>query len=151
MKTVTLSKSDIKQINSELNELYGKELLHKKDLVKKIEDKFLEVNGQIMLFLKDEKFVPTLKTLLKNNFMKKITVDMGSIKFICNGADLLRPGIVEVEPDIKKGDIVSIIDERNKKPIAVMETLYDSEEIQKQEKGKSAVMLHYVGDQIWNS
>ena len=36
-----------------------------------------------------------------------VTVDMGAVKFVCNGAKVLRPGIVDFA-QFKKGDIVVV-------------------------------------------
>jgi len=159
MKARTLSKSDIKRINSELNELYGVEPLDKKDNVQLIEStqsdaephmNYLKVNGEAAYFYKDEKIIPTLKTLLKNNFLKKITVDMGAVKFLCGGADPMRPGITKIDEGIKSGDIISIIDINNKKSIVVARALFSTEDMKTQTSGKSAANIHYVGDKIWN-
>lgn len=159
MKTRTLSKSDIKGINAELNELYGIKPLDKKDNVQLIEStqsdtkhqiNYLKVNGEPAYFYKDNKIIPTLKTLLKNNFLKKITVDMGAVKFLCGGADPMRPGIAEIDDGIKKGDIISIIDVNNKKSIVVAQSLFSTEDMKTQTSGKSALNIHYISDSIWN-
>jgi len=159
MKARTLSKSDIKGLNSELNELYGVTPLNKKDNVQLIEStqsdtelfmNYLKVNGEVAYFYKDKKIIPTLKTLLKNNFLKKITVDMGAVKFLCGGADPMRPGITDIEDGINSGDIISIIDVNNKKSIVVARAHFSTEDMKTQTSGKSASNIHYVGDNIWN-
>ena len=159
MKARTLSKSDIKVLNSELTEFYGVAPLNKKDKVQLIEStqsdtelfmNYLKVNGEVAYFYKDKKIIPTLRTLLKNNFLKKITVDMGAVKFLCGGADPMRPGITDIEDGINSGDIISIIDINNKKSIVVARALFSTEDMKTQTSGKSASNIHYVGDNIWN-
>lgn len=155
MKLRTLSKSDIKNLNSELEAKYDTSFFTKKDKVQEMEneDKLLviQVNDKPMFFQYENSWIPTIHTLLKNNFLKKITVDMGSIKFICNGADILRPGIVDISDNIKENQLISIIDEKNKVPIAIGSTIYNSEELKNMEKGKVIKNVHYIGDSIWNS
>ena len=75
---------------------------------------------------------------------------MGAIKFLSGGADLMRPGIVEIEEKIKEGDFISVIDINNKKPIIVGIALYSTDDIKEQLSGKSIQNIHYVGDKIWN-
>ena len=151
MKIKTLSKSDIKKLNNQLNELYNIEPLSKKDKVQLVEAnvKYFKINNEILFFYYDDLVVPTLKNLLKQNFLKKITVDMGAVKFVCSGADIMRPGITDVEDNIKENEIISIIDEKNKQPLAIGTVLFNTEDLRKQEKGKSIKNIHYAGDEIW--
>ena len=144
MKIKTFSKSEIKELNASMPVE-----LSKKDTVQRIDDKYIKVNGNVMFFFFEGKTIPTIKTLLSNNFLQKVTVDMGAIKFVISGADIMRPGIVAVE-EFEKDAIVAIIDENNKKPIAIGKALFSSEDLMKEEKGKSVRNIHYVGDEIWN-
>ncbi|MCF7872279.1 RNA-binding protein [Candidatus Woesearchaeota archaeon] len=153
MKLRTLSKSDIKLLNKQIFELYSLELFNKKDNVQKLDiegSEYIKVNDEVAFFYFEKKLVPTIKLLLKNNFLKRVVVDMGSIKFLCNGADVLRPGIVKVEESISKNDTVSIVDEKNNKCIAIGKTLYASNEINSMDSGKVIKNIHYVGDNIWS-
>ena len=91
-----LSKSDIKKINQEIQDTYGiQDFFDKKANVELVKDefKFVTLDNEPCFFYLEGKIIPTLKLLLKNNFMKKVTIDMGAIKFIASGADLMRPGI----------------------------------------------------------
>ena len=93
--------------------------------------------------------VKTLKFLQENNVLKKITVDMGAVKFVVNGADIMRPGIVEIEDGIMKNDFVAVVDVNNKKPLAVGIALYDAYEMKGMKNGKAVKNIHYVGDELW--
>ena len=152
MKLKTLSKSEIKEINGETQKLYGKEYLNKKDFVQIQQEpiKHIKSNKKPILFFFEEKPIPLLKTLMQEQILKKITVDMGAIKFICNGADVMRPGIVEIDEDIEKGEIVAIIDEKNKTPIVIGQTMHDAKEMQQIKEGKVIKNIHYIGDALWN-
>ena len=150
MKVKTLSKSEIKIVNEKLQK-YDISLT-KKDLVQLAEDEFsyLKINQEIAFFYNENELLPTLKTLLKNNFLKTVIVDMGAVKFICNGADIMRQGITAIQPDIKEGEIITVIDEKNHKPLMVGKALFSSEAMEAQTEGKVIKSLHYVGDEIWN-
>ncbi|MEK6905530.1 MAG: RNA-binding protein [Nanoarchaeota archaeon] len=125
--------------------------ISKKDQVELIEDKYkiILLNKKPSFFYYNGRLVPTLKFLQENNLLKKITVDMGAVKFVVNGADVMRPGIVDVEEEIAKEDFVTIIDKNNHKPLAVGIALFNSEEIKSMSSGKVIKNIHYVGDELW--
>lgn len=154
MKTQTLSKSDIKDINANLSTLYNIEPLSKKNRVVKVTSElgiFIKVNNELQYFYIDNKIIPLLKLLQTNNFLKTISVDMGAIKFVVSGADIMRPGIVEINDSIAKDDIIAIVDQNNKKPLAIGVALDSAENLQIQEKGKSVKTIHWIGDKIWEA
>lgn len=151
MKSRTLSKSEIKQLNQELFQEYGIEPFEKKELVMLVEGavSYLRVDGVPSFFYIDGLLTPTLKTLLKNNFLKKITVDMGAVKFVAEGADIMRPGIVEIEEGIHQNEIISIIDQKNKTPLAIGKAMFNAAEMKALTGGKCITSIHHVGDDIW--
>ena len=103
------------------------------------------------LFFKIEKKV--LPTLLFQDFVSqapKIVVDMGAIPYVCNGADVMAPGIVRVEGEFSKDDLVLIVDEKHGKPLAVGESLNDSESVRNAKQGAVIKNVHFVSDKIWN-
>ncbi len=126
-------------------------VLSKKDHVELLEDryKFILINKKPAFFYHGNRAVPNLKFLQENNVLKKITIDMGAVKFIVNGADVMRPGIKEIEDGIKKDDVIVIIDEKNKKPLAVGIALFSTAEIKAMGSGKVIKNIHYVGDEVW--
>jgi len=126
--------------------------LSKKDRVELIETeklKLILINKEPSFFYYQGKEVPTLKFLQNHDILRKITVDMGAVKFVVNGADVMRPGIVEIEEGIAKDEFLVVIDENNKKPLSVGAALFDSEEMIKMSSGKVVKNIHYVGDEIW--
>jgi len=91
-------------------------------------------------------------TLIFNDSIKalsKVVVDMGAVPHVCNGADVMAPGIVELEGKFSKGDLIAVLDEKNKRAIAIGIALEDSEEMAKARRGKVIKNLHYVGDKLW--
>ncbi|MEM3614743.1 MAG: PUA domain-containing protein, partial [Nitrososphaerales archaeon] len=76
-------------------------------------------------------------------------VDSGAVRFICNGADVMRPGVKAFPTAFNKGDIVVVKEEKFQKAIAVGEANISSQEAQLLTKGSVVSNLHYVGDKIW--
>jgi len=79
-----------------------------------------------------------------------VTVDMGAVKFIRNGADVMSPGVVGADKSIRPGDLVVVIEERYKKPLGVGTALMSGTEMVQSTKGKAVKIAHHVGDAIWN-
>lgn len=109
------------------------------------------VDKEPLLLEKDGILFPSLRGALARPFPeRRVVVDMGAISFVVNGADIMRPGIKEVSPDVKAGRPVQIVDERHGKPLALGVALFDAEDLLAQEKGKVVKTFHHVGDEIWN-
>jgi PUA-domain protein len=149
-----LNKSEIKELNSKVLELYGKEnFLSKKDKVEK-ENNLVFVNQKLYFFFQDDVLIPTLRLMLDEKIggclLKKITVDMGAIKFVTSGADVMRPGITKIDEGISVGEFVVIIDETHGKALAIGKVLFNSEEMLGMNSGKVIENIHYVGDEMWN-
>lgn len=106
------------------------------------------INNQPTLVKKEERILPLIFASDKLS-LKKITVDMGAVKPISDGADVMAPGIVKVDENIEKEDIVAIEDEKNHKKIAIGTALENASDL-KGEAGKVVKNLHYVGDQYWS-
>ena len=59
------------------------------------------------------------------------------------------PGIVRVENEFEKDELVVIIDEKHSKPLAIGNSMYSSNEIRKMKQGIVIKNLHFVSDKIW--
>ncbi len=151
-----LSKKDIKKIKNELKEFFGDvdEIIPKKGNVEiAIADDFeiILVDKEPIAFKKDDKVIPTLRLLLKKLPDKNlVVVDMGAIKFLIKGADVMAPGIVDADENINEGDVVFVVDENHKKPICIGIALMSGKEMKEEDKGKAVENIHYVGDKLWN-
>jgi PUA domain protein len=77
-----------------------------------------------------------------------VTVDMGAVKFVVNGADVMAPGIVEADPALQPGDWCWVRDEKNKQPLAVGQALVPGTAMVRG-KGKAVKSLHHLGDKLW--
>ena len=150
MKRQRLSKKDIKELNSRLEQRFGLEsFLNKKDKIELIGDELIQVNDVVQFFYFEEQLIPSLKLIMQNNFLKKVLVDMPAVPFMVRGADVMRPGIKQFD-EFEKDSIILIVDETHQKPLAIGQALFSSKEMQELEKGKVIKNLHWVGDRIWN-
>ncbi len=113
--------------------------------------KFILVDGQPWLFsVEDAVYFPTVRGAMAiKPKRKRVTVDMGAVKFVAKGADIMSPGIVAVDPDVRTGDLVVVCDEVHGKPLAVGRALVDADAMMGN-RGKAVKSIHYVGDRIWN-
>jgi len=120
----------------------------------------IETNADVSLFLVNKKLLlmdtgtwvfPTLKGAVQFPFPeRRVTVDAGAIPYVVNGADVMRPGIVSVTPDVKAGAPVQIVEERHGKPLGIGVALLDGPQILAASSGKMVKSFHHVGDEIWN-
>ena len=99
---------------------------------------------------KEKSIVPFLGDAALLARFPSVTVDMGAVRFVCNGAKVARPGITAFVP-FKKGDIVVIKDEVHGKPLAVGIALIDSDKAIEEQKGHVIQTLHYISDKIWET
>ena len=79
-----------------------------------------------------------------------VTVDMGAVRFVCNGAKVMRPGITEFGA-FKKGDIVAVKDQAHGKVLAAGVALEDSEAAKAMAKGYVVENIHYISDKMWEA
>ncbi|KYH39688.1 MAG: RNA-binding protein [Candidatus Bathyarchaeota archaeon B63] len=107
------------------------------------------INGSPILAASGDMVFPTLFFKEQLSRLPRVIVDMGAVPYICRGADVMAPGIVEIDGDFGEGDLVIVLDERNRRPIAVAQSLLGSEGARMAKKGRVLKNLHYVGDEIW--
>lgn len=80
----------------------------------------------------------------------KIIVDLGAIRFVTNGADIMRPGITKIEENILEGSLVLIVEEKNGAALAFGKSLYDAVDMEMMENGRVIENLHYLKDDWFN-
>ena len=78
-----------------------------------------------------------------------VTVDAGAISFVSDGADVMRPGIVEADAEIAAGDLVTVAEETHGKTLAVGRALVDGAEMAG-DAGKVVESIHHVGDDLFD-
>jgi len=77
-----------------------------------------------------------------------VTVDAGAVSFVSDGADVMRPGIVEVTDDIEPGDVVLIAEEAHGTVLAVGHARVPGDGMLG-ESGKVVDSVHHVGDELY--
>ena len=77
-----------------------------------------------------------------------VTVDAGAISFVSDGADVMRPGIVDADTDIHGGDLVTIAEETHGKTLAIGRAMVDGSEMVG-DSGKVVESIHHVGDDLF--
>jgi PUA-domain protein len=108
------------------------------------------IDGKPVLYKADGVVLPTLLFVEFNAKAPKIVVDMGAIPYVCKGATVMAPGIVRIEGEFVKGDLVIIVDMKHNKALALGESLFDTEIARAIKKGPVVKTLHYVSDKIWD-
>ena len=115
------------------------------------EFKVIFVGGKQMFIEFDGELFPTVRgalSLLPAN--RVVAVDMGAVKFVVNGADVMSPGIVSADSSIQKDDLVVIVDEKHNKPLAIGRALISGDEMTVSKTGKAVKSLSCVGDTLWD-
>jgi PUA-domain protein len=151
-KRYHLKKKKLKEMQKTLGEYAY--LIPSKGKIEVLETSAQEIiliNGQPLIMIMDDEPFPTLKGALQLQIKSRyVVVDMGAVKFMAKGADVMSPGITEADPNIKEGDLVIVVDETHHKPLAVGRSLISGEEMVKNTEGKAVKTLHHIGDKIWN-
>ena len=108
------------------------------------------IGGNPLFFKVGARVLPTL--LFQDFALRapKFVVDMGAVPYVCKGADVMAPGIVRVEGEFGKGELVLVVDEKHGKSLALGESLYDSETARSTKQGAVVKNFHFVSDKIWN-
>jgi len=107
------------------------------------------VNGKPVLMRRGDLLLPTLAFERFLSGLPRVTVDMGAVPHICNGADVMAPGVVQVSGEFDVGDLVAVVDERYGKFLAIGHALTPSRAFKATRRGKVVKNLHYVGDGVW--
>ena len=116
------------------------------------DDRAFVMGGRIIAVEDDKALYLTLHgIMLLEPDRSWVVVDMGAVRFLANGADVMAPGIVDADERIEEGDIVWVRDEVHGKPLIVGKALMSGGEMKRADSGKAISTIHYVGDPIWNA
>ncbi len=147
--------NDVKKILKELEKIFDPSLIGAKfkerrfELLKTDVHDIILVDGEPMIFMPDHEPFLTVKGALEINPEERIVVvDAGATRFVVNGADVMRPGIVSADPDIRVNDLVIVVEELHEKALAIGRALVSGSDMIG-DSGKVIKTIHYVGDAIW--
>jgi len=150
LKSNLISKSKTSEILEQINSQWNVKLSKQKNVrFHYITDNEIIITGtDITAIMVGNNILPFLSetTILKK--FPSVVVDMGAIRFVCKGANIMRPGIKEFS-DFKKGDIVCIIEESQQKFLAVGIAEMSSDELKEAKKGEVIKNIHYISDNFW--
>lgn len=116
---------------------------------------FLVVNEQVVFFQdKDKPWLPTLKLLHQYpSMMPKMQVDVGAIKFVLRGANIMAPGLTSpggaYEAGIAPGTPVQITAEGCTNACAIGIATMGSEDLDKKPTGQAIESIHSLNDGLW--
>ena len=96
------------------------------------------------------KFVPFLGSPETMGLFPSATVDEGAIRFLINGADVMRPGVRRMDDWGETGRVIIVKEEKKGRAIAVGLSTVTSAEAKAMTKGSCIKSLHHVGDRFWN-
>lgn len=146
---------EVKALAKELEDVMGVPVFSEEDGVDMAESSDFDlifVRGDILGLVADGKPFLTVRGILKYRPERRaVTVDMGAVPYVTNGADVMGPGITAADPDIAEGDLVWIRDARNGAPLAIGISLRPAADLESKAPGKAIKTIHYVGDKLWKT
>ncbi len=117
--------------------------------VHQISDEAQIVTGNGIKILKiNDDYLPFLSETGMLEKFPNVMVDMGAVKFMCKGANVMRPGIKKFT-EFEKDKLVCIVEESQHKFLAVGKAMVSSSELENMEKGKIIKNMHYISDKFW--
>ena len=152
MKSNLISKSETAKIFEELNTQWKIDVPKQKNVrTHQIDEKGVIITGNGVTAVKiGEDILPFLGDVPILEKFPYVIVDMGAIKFVCKGANIMRPGITKFS-DFEKGAIVCVIEESQHKFLAVGKAEITSKQLDETKKGEVVKNMHYISDIFWES
>jgi PUA-domain protein len=147
-----LRSDEIRELETTLEDALGVDLdgdaYERVDLVDTEFDLVL-VDGEPHVFFVDgEPFLTVRGANAHPPQRRVVTVDAGAVQFVSDGADVMRPGIVDADDAIAPGDLVAIVEETHRKALAVGRALEPGSDLVG-DSGKVVESVHHVGDDLY--
>lgn len=142
----------VREIRSILNEQLGVNLeadtFEEVELAESDRD-IVFVDGEPLVFYHEGE--PFLTVRGANEYppeRRVVTVDAGAVQFVADGADVMRPGIVDADEGIVAGNLVVIAEESHGKVLAVGRARVNGDDLLG-DAGKVIDSVHHVGDELY--
>ena len=150
MKSNLISKSETATLLKTVSEKWNMEFPKIKNLkVHQILEDAQIITGEGIKILKiKEDYLPFLSETKMLEKFPSVMVDMGAVKFMCKGANVMRPGIKKFT-EFEKEQLVCIVEESQHKFLAVGKAMVSSSELENMEKGEVIKNIHYISDKFW--
>ncbi|MBR2255202.1 MAG: RNA-binding protein [Candidatus Methanomethylophilaceae archaeon] len=154
-KRKRMRSKETKALSKSLEDVFGAPVFSENEAVDMAESSDYDVvfvGSDILGIVYEGKPFLTIRGILKYRPEKRfVTVDMGAVPYVANGADVMGPGIVDCDPDIAEGDMVWVRDVRNGAPLAIGVSLRSADELKTKAAGKAIKTVHYAGDKLWKT
>jgi len=150
LKSNLISKSETSALLKTVSEKWEIEFPKIKNLkVHQILDDAQIITGEGIKILKiNDDYLPFLSEIDTLEKFPNVMVDMGAVKFMCKGANVMRPGIKRFT-EFEKDNLVCIVEESKHKFLAVGKAMVSSSELENMEKGEVVKNIHYISDKFW--
>lgn len=96
-------------------------------------------------------FIPFLGSQDALSLFPSASVDEGAIRFLLNGADVMRPGVKSYDEWGNEGTTVVVREEKKNRAIVVGVSLVPSQDMGTISKGTCLKNVHHLGDEYWNA
>lgn len=152
MKSNLISKSETSALLKTVSERWEMEFPKIKNLkVHQISDEAQIITGKGIKILKvNDDYLPFLSETKMLEKFPNVMVDMGAVKFMCKGANVMRPGIKKFT-EFEKDKLVCIVEESQHKFLAVGKSMVSSSELESMKKGEVVKNMHYISDKFWET
>ena len=152
MKSNLISKSETSNILEQINLQWKIDLPKQKNIkTHDVNEKGVIITGNGITAIKiGDDILPFLDDVSILEKFPYVTVDMGAVKFVCKGANVMRPGITRFS-DFESGEIVCVIEESQNKFLAVGKAEMSSKEVKDANRGEVIKNIHYISDDFWES
>ena len=147
MKSNLISKSETSKILEQIKSQWKIELPKQKNIkTHDVNEKGVIITGDGITAVKiGESILPFLDDIEVLEKCPYVKVDMGAIKFVCNGANVMRPGITKFS-DFESGELVCVIEESQNKFLAVGKAEMSSNDAKAASNGEVIKNMHYISD-----
>ena len=150
MKSNLISKTETITVLRQISDDWKIELPKIKNLkFHHLSDNEIIITGNGLTAIKiNDKILPHLSEVKLLEKFPHIMVDMGAIKFVCKGANVMKPGITKLST-FENDDIVCVIEESNNKFLSVGVAKMSSDDAKVANSGVVVENLHYISDKYW--
>ncbi len=151
MKRRMLRKKDAKKVLNEIRERSGVELFGNVEIVEFNKTNAILIDGEFLGIEHEGKYYLSVLGVMKFKPEKgRVVVDSGATRFIINGADVMKPGIVEADESIEEGNFCYVVVEEKLTPLAVGIALCKGSEMIG-ERGRAVKNIHHINDKLWKA
>jgi len=152
LKSNLISKSETAALLKTVTEKWNMEFPKIKNLKvhQILEDAQIITGNGIKILKVNEDYLPFLSETKMLERFPYVMVDMGAVKFMCKGANVMRPGIKKFT-EFEKEQLVCIVEESQHKFLAVGKAMISSSELEEMEKGEVIKNIHYISDKFWET